>query len=337
MRYGLHTAFDGTLGVDLLRELVGMRYTLHRVEVTHVPNETMVAMVREAVDVGALPLVVVWETGRLPFLGGFDAEWKNELDGDIPPAEYRRELDDAVQMAVAHGVRLWGGVISNLDADSLKWLNDVKGDGWPAGLHGVTAHRYGDGTFENPHTGFSSRDAEVKWLRAAAAGLPIQITEFGYPDTDLTEQQCAERIAQEWDFWMRHQIPAYLYQLSDGPGPGPVEHMGIRRIEPDGSWAWKPCALVVPQSNPINPPEEIIDMQPTEVIHRRDLIPLGNGKFACRYPPGASDTVMSVQPDGRIETRPANAVGAWETVTDDGTRAVFEDVDGKAFAFPLVG
>lgn len=77
-------------------------------------------------------------------------------------------------------------------------------------------------------------------------------------------------------------------------------------------------------------------MQPTEVLHRRNMIPLGNGKYKYRFPNG-SDTILSVQPDGRIETRPFDAVGPWETVTDDGTRAVFEDVDGKAFAFPLVG
>jgi len=80
------------------------------------------------------------------------------------------------------------------------------------------------------------------------------------------------------------------------------------------------------------------EQKATFVLHRRDLIPHPSraGYFTCRYPKGA-DTVMSVQPSGTVETRPAGTAGAWETLKDDGTRAVFEEVDDATYAFPLVG
>jgi len=79
-------------------------------------------------------------------------------------------------------------------------------------------------------------------------------------------------------------------------------------------------------------------MNATFVLHRRDLIPhpSRSGYFTCRYPKG-TDTVMSIQPGGVIDTRPAGTAGAWETLLDDGTRAVFEDAEDAVYAIPLVG
>ena len=74
-------------------------------------------------------------------------------------------------------------------------------------------------------------------------------------------------------------------------------------------------------------------MQSTEGLHRRNAIARPNNKFAYKISP---DAVMSVQPDGSIQTRPLDQIGAWEEYTDDGTRAVY-DVEGKTFFFPLAG
>ena len=327
--FGLHSHFDACIG-PLAADVTRLGFTLHRMEVTHVDDATMTAMVQESVDAGAQPLVVIWDTSRLEHLTGRDAEWKNELDGDMAPEVYRRELDAAVEIAVAHGVRLWGGVISNLDGDSLAWLNAVRdaGGGWPADLYGITAHRYGDGTFENPHRGFSSRDAEVKWLRAAAAGKPIQITEFGYPSSDMTEEEQAERISQEWAFWQGHGLPAYLYQINDGASTWPIDHFGIRRV--DGSW--KPSAYTVPTTT------QESDMLTNFSISKKRLIPVPGraGYFTYQYPRG-TDTVLSVQPDGSFQSRPAGTAGAWESfyLDEDRRRAIFDET-AESFAYPLV-
>ena len=77
----------------------------------------------------------------------------------------------------------------------------------------------------------------------------------------------------------------------------------------------------------------------TFVISRSDLIPHPSfpDQYAVRYPSGAADTVLSVQPvDGSLEIRPATAIGPWETCRIEGNRLVFPDVSGKRFAFPLV-
>ena len=327
---GLHTGFDGGPGVPTSQYVTQLGFRLHRLEARDCSDDVMLSMIGDVLAVGATPLIVIWDTARLSLLTDLDVEWQNEMDGDVSPAEYRMTLDDACQKAGAHRVRVWGGVISNLDGDSLAWLNAVRdaGGGWPANLHGITAHRYGDGTFENPHRGFSDRDAEVKWLKAAAARKPIQITEFGYPSSDMTEDEQSERIAQEWAFWQRHSLPAYLYQLNDGPGTFPIDHFGIRRV--DGSF--KPAAYTVPTTT------QESDMLTNFSISRKRLIPVPGraGYFTYQYPRG-TDTVLSVQPDGSFQSRPAGTAGAWESfyLDEDRRRAIFDET-AESFAYPLV-
>lgn len=74
----------------------------------------------------------------------------------------------------------------------------------------------------------------------------------------------------------------------------------------------------------------------TLVLSRRDLIPMENGEFKCRFPSGSTETVASCQPGGAIETRPIEEAGAWEKIRDEGTRAVFPYVEGGVYALPLV-
>ena len=51
----------------------------------------------------------------------------------------------------------------------------------------------------------------------------------------------------------------------------------------------------------------------TPGIRKRHLIKLANGKYATKYPHDSNPgTVLSVQPNGSIETRPDTAIGPWE-------------------------
>ncbi len=103
----------------------------------------------------------------------------------------------------------------------------------------MSVHRYGDGSFDDPHSGFANRDREVHWLRAAIGDRPFSVTEFGYPDGDMSEEEAARRIRVEFEFWAGKADFACLYQLNDGRGTH--EQFGIRRL--DGSW--KPSAYVL--------------------------------------------------------------------------------------------
>ena len=47
-------------------------------------------------------------------------------------------------------------------------------------------------------------------------------------------------------------------------------------------------------------------------------------------------TVMSVQPDGRVESRPAGSAGAYEQATIVGNNLAFRPVSGKVYVFPYV-
>jgi len=47
-------------------------------------------------------------------------------------------------------------------------------------------------------------------------------------------------------------------------------------------------------------------------------------------------TVMSVQPSGAVETRPAGAAGAYERATVCGQMLVFCPEGGRVFTFPYV-
>ena len=72
-------------------------------------------------------------------------------------------------------------------------------------------------------------------------------------------------------------------------------------------------------------------------ISRRHCIPHPSkpGYFTVRHPTNAN-TVLSVQPDGTIGTRPAGTAGSYEEFRMEGNRAVFPDVAGLVFAIPLV-
>jgi len=341
----LQTHFNARVDVPTLEEIRALGFRWARIDCQTSDGATMAAMIDDADKAALHPLPIVSDLARLDVLGVtpavMDVEWGNEPDGDILPSTYRTQLDLACERAAYFHLRLWAPALSNLDRNSLFWLERVRGSGWPSGLHGLSVHRYGDGTFERPHDGFDSREAEVEHLLRLCDGLPFIVTEFGYPTGpgNLTDAQQAERIGQEWAFWRAYTAVAVLYQLNDGPNPG--ETYGIRRYPWDPS-DWKPAAYGVPQEDP--PMADDTGKATFCISRARSFEAPGKpGAFHTYYPKHGPDgqpqtrTVLSIQPDGSKEMRPAEAAGAWETwvPSADGNRAVFIEA-GESFAIPLV-
>jgi len=78
-------------------------------------------------------------------------------------------------------------------------------------------------------------------------------------------------------------------------------------------------------------------IQTVHAIHRQQLNDLGNGEFTVRYPADA-DTVLSIQPDGSVQTRPHGTTGAYERCRRNGTSLAFRPlgVKGATYIVPIV-
>ncbi len=344
---GIQTHIEEWTPPTRLREVYALGYRLARIAAMDCSVEVMLQNVRDAREAGLTPVVTIADPERIRhFQPGDFIECRNEDDGDISPEEYRRILDEMAAISLEVGTRLWGGVGSNTDDDTLKWGNEVRdcGGGWPTGMFGLSWHSYGP----YPHDGFTAREGqhrafgECEWLLALANGLPILMSEFGDANTTgVTEEQQAAVINDLWRLWEQIGLwGACLFQIHDGPDAMQYEHrFGIYRCDDKGQvGGLKPVAFVVPQplrqAIPVGERDMTI-IGATFSISRSKQIPSPHaaGCFASQV----SDTeVLSVQPDGRVETRPIDQIGPWETYREEGTRAVFFDVDGKAFAIPLV-
>ena len=353
----LGTNFNYRIDLASLEAVCAFGFQWARIDGQTSDPDTLAAMVDDADKAALHPLPIVYDLDRLDALGVHpsvvDVEWGNEPDGDILPSTYRTQLDRACEHAAYFHLRLWAPALSNLDRDSLYWLERVRGLGWPPGLYGISVHRYGDGTFEWPHDGFASRDDEVRRLLELCDGLPFIVTEFGYPSggaartgarrerflqpgLQLSETEQAARISQEWAFWRAYTPIAALYQINDGPEPDQPQY-GIRRCLPDGTLTdWKPSAYTVPKEE-IPMPDDTGTA--TYCISRTGSVASTGrpGAFHTYYPKGQTETILSIQPDGRKETRPVTAAGAWETwvPSPDGNRAIF-DQTAESYAIPLV-
>jgi hypothetical protein len=338
----LNTHFNAPVDRAALEAVRAFGFRWARADVTACDSVTVHQILADLQACGLRPLPIVYDIEHLLMIpAGMDAEWGNEPDGDIWPSWYRAGLDEACACAVDIGVSLWAPAISNLDRNSLRWMACVRADQWPAGLAGITVHRYGDGSFDYAHDGFASRDEEVAALLALCDGLPYMVTEFGYPNDPggLTEEQSAANIAKEWEFWRRHgcQVP-FLYQINDGPNPG--EAYGIRRCGADGhplAWddphAWKPAAYQVPQAQEQTTMHIGIGVEPFPASAMRvakSLNALGDGTYTVS---NLDDTVMSVNPQGSVETRPAGTNGAWERCTRLGNVVYYNPIGEAVYAF----
>jgi hypothetical protein len=77
-------------------------------------------------------------------------------------------------------------------------------------------------------------------------------------------------------------------------------------------------------------------MKPERALSRKDAIPhpILAGCFTSPHPDN-DGSVLSVQPDGSIEKRPAGTSGEYETWEPEGNKAVFRP-QGKCWVLLLV-
>ena len=357
---GLQTNFNARIDLgDLVEVYAGFDFRWARMDAQTCDIGTLHGMIADARSVGLTPLPIVYDLERLGALTGpLDVEWGNEPDGDILPESYRIRFDEACELAALRGLRLWGPAISNLDQDSLLWMARVLAVGggrWDPGLHGISAHRYGDGTFAYAHRGFANRDEEVDALLDLCQGLPYIISEWGYPttpvnefrrrpkrakylrpDLHLTEDEQAANFRLEWDFWKRHGCRApFVYQINDGTTAD--EGYGIRRCLPDGTLTdWKPSAYTVPEEGSV---ADLASVTANTVFHQEDLVevPGRAGEYGLRCPPG-TETILSPKTSGHHELRDMSALGGPdETCKVSGPLVYFPmNSQGGRFAWPLI-
>lgn len=354
---GLGTHFEARIDLPSLQQVRAFNFRWARLDCQTCSTDTMLAMIEDCKACDLEPLPIVSDPDRLRALEGVGVpvEFSNEPDGDIPPAVYREQLNAACIVALEHGIELWGPAISNLDRDSLRWLEAVRDGAWPVGLEVISVHRYGDGTFDYSHEGFASRADEVAALLELCDGLPFAVTEFGYPtypaagvtrqrkrpkrtkylrpDLHLSESQSAANIAQEWEFWRAYTDRPFLYQINDGPNAD--EGYGIRRFVDGALDGWKQAAYEVPKGEPMAG----VPGNATYCISRALSfeMPGRPGEFHTYFPKGQTDTVLSVREDGHYAAMPKAEAGAFETwkPSKDGMRAVFYET-AEMYAIPLV-
>lgn len=239
----IQVGFDaGVLKEDL--ELVkDLGFQVVRHDVQRLNRDQILHIINITKDSGLEPLLIVWNADQLRELpSNLMYELRNEPDLEGPdPSSYRALMLEAAEVARMRDQILYVGVVSNLNDRGFDYLKAIRP--FPENVR-VSIHRYGDGTFENPHKGFESRHSEVKWLRETIGNRAFGVSEFGYPTEGLGESKQAYQTQQEFEFWHGKADFACLYQLNDGPLKS--ETFGIRRY-PDKSL--KPNSQVVKNIN----------------------------------------------------------------------------------------
>lgn len=323
---GIQSHIEGWTDPAELQFVAVHGYQLARIAAMECSDAVLLECVRDVEAVGMRPFITIADPERMRLFPGRDWECRNEDDGDISPAAYRRILDDMAKVAVDTGSRLWGPTCSNTNRKCVRWAKSVRGSGWPVGMHGLSWHSY------DPH-----ENTEFAAVEALADGRPIIYSEFGYPSLGITDEEQAAKKRALWQFYeQRGAYGAIWFQIHDGPNPNEREHRyGIRACAPDGTLLdWKPSAYtIVPDTH-----QEITMLQVHEALSRTDAIPdpSRSGRFVSPHPDN-DGSVLSVQPNGSLEKRPAGTFGAYETWYDDGRTAVFDEVvSGRKFAILLV-
>lgn len=234
----LHTGFGlGAADINTLAAIKGFGFQVSRIDAQRISIQDTLAQIDDHLAVGLTPLVIIRDAEQLEQLPPGYYELRNEPDLEgPPPSEYSLLMHAAAAVAERRGQILYVGVVSNLNDRGLGYLNALRP--FPNDVR-VSVHRYGDGSFDSPHSGFDNRDSELRWLRAAIGDLRFAVTEFGYPDEDMSPTEATRRIRVEFEFWAGKADFACLYQLNDGPRSN--EHFGIRDVHGD----WKPQAYVL--------------------------------------------------------------------------------------------
>lgn len=240
---GLQTHFGARVDMETLEAVHSFGYRMARIDAQHADIPTTLAMIVDTEAAGMAPLIIVRDGDQLVNLPeGLDYELLNEPDINGPTAKvYAGIVERAAKIALDRHQRLWVGVVSNLNQRGFDYLTAL--GKLPESVN-VSVHRYGDNTFDTPHTGYASRAAEVKKLLSIIGTHPYGVSEFGYPTDSqgISVEQAAENIKKEFTFWEDQNASfAILYQLNDGPTDDRGDHYGIRYY----SGVWKPAARVL--------------------------------------------------------------------------------------------
>lgn len=270
-------------------------------------------------------------------------EYGNEPDLQYTPAEYAASLRYLIPIADERGIDLITGGISNLTPKAIQWLAEVLKR--VPQIANIAFHRYPHGdNFETPHPGYSSRLAEWQALEAVIGTRVPWLTEFGYNTgvrksgwwfwtkyKQWTDQQVAEMVTKEWQFWEDKVEAACIYQLNDGSSLTDDEsNFGIRYTRTSG--AWKPVADTIPKPEIDYPDlplleDDMILFTNTPIIPVTDLevgeiidSPYKAGMVAVKW----GDGVLSINPpDFHFEIRHLDQIGPWESATRQGNKLIY--------------
>lgn len=244
---GLHAGFGAFLGAETLAEIRAHGFTIVRIDCQDVDQALTAQLAQEVIDAGLQPLVIIRRVEQLSVLPvGALAEAGNEPDIAKFGWTKRRYRDFAIaaaREALARQIRLYVGVVSNLNDRGFEWLEELPWETWPAEICG-SVHRYPEGSDpRTPHKGCKSREHEIAKLRAIVGQRPLAITETGYHDAVISEADVAAHMVYERQLFDRAGFDFVVaYQLNDGPPDskdGLEAHFGARRF---GSHEWKPWA-----------------------------------------------------------------------------------------------
>lgn len=255
---GLQVGFGDPLTVSTLDALRERNITFIRCDLQMISEPALLhARIDEVTLSGLRPLCIITPAhaawlSTLQAHPALDFELLNEPDIKGISSSLYADWVTTVRQALPSHHRLWAGVISNLDENSLEWLRDSVRR-WPTGVN-VTVHRYppkGAGPTAAQH-GFRSRTHEVEVLKSCLGTRTFGVSEFGYHTAEwttgwwfwkkrhrLSDAQIVTFINWEWQFWKAQGAEfACWYQINDGGNDQQDERFGIRRY--DGTW--KPVA-----------------------------------------------------------------------------------------------
>ena len=260
MYFGINAGFGDSL-IPEIAGLQSLRYTEVRQDLQYITSPDLLrARMQELRGTKLRPLWIMRPEQLVYAAPGDRVELLNEPNlgnardttyWPVSPDTYASMWNTYAALALARGVIIFVGSISNLDRRSLTWFRTAWAGMRMKPTH-VSVHRYAEttGGITKPHKGFCNRDEEVFALRDIIGNATIAVTEFGYhtgtrkrwgfwPLRPYTPEQVRTLLTEEWDFWLEHGAEsAYLYQLNDGPANDPMDRYGIRDIHGH----WKPAA-----------------------------------------------------------------------------------------------
>ena len=210
MIVAIQSHFNGPIGLELCKQIVEMKFGLFRISIfNNTSHQAAQEAMIECLDAGGDFLLTTNDEELIKKTSRIKVECDNEPDHRIPIKEYYDKFIRFYNICKENNNQLYGPCISNTDQDSIDWLNEFMRMGVPDDVI-ISYHSYRPkNDVESHHRGFSSRDGEMKWLKAAAGHRKLAHTEGGYSLPD--EHKQAEMIKYEMDFAARHGITMWTY------------------------------------------------------------------------------------------------------------------------------